>query len=608
MTALTIAIRELRDRSRLFLICIALAAVPFLAAALPGARADRTGVIAAVSGFLSLALALGSSVAFGASTVARDLVERRLSFYFSKPVPPAAIWIGKAAAALIASFTCFAIIAAPAALVAGSAWPNLWTMRSSQLLGIVVGGVIVLFFVSHLLATMIRSRSPLIAVDFVLLLLFVGTALLVMRPLLLGAAVTLGGAVGSAIAFGMLIAAALAPIGQLARGRTDIRRSHAALSRYLWPPLFAALVLVAGYVWWVVSAGPEDVASVLYLDQAPRGERVFAFGSTRGRGDYHAAFTVDGQGNWKRLPAAPWSRVAFSRDGKTMAWLEAADFIPKVEVQIRTDRGPTNIRTRSFAEMVLSDDGSRIAVADGRLVSVYELASGRLLAAAAGFDGARGHTMFFVTNDLLRVLESNYRGAAPVKIFELDIARKKLAVTGQINLTHGDSGIASPDGSRLLLRKSRRVIDGRTAATLAELPPSEKSATAVLDDGRVIEIVLGEKDALLRVIGGAEVRLPAGIAMVAGQLADGTLIVIGSKGPGWSATGSERMVFLVDVNRGAVVRTIPNVKAAQSHWWAADPRLVRFEGPRMAGVDAAGKLVWWDAKTGRTERPPRLGD
>ena len=596
MTALAIAIRELRDRSRLFAICAALAVVPFIAAALPAARADRAGVIAAVSSFLAMALALGSAVALGASTVARDLVERRLSFYFSKPIAPAAIWIGKASASLAASLVCFAIIALPGALASGRVWPMLWMMTAGQLVVIVVAGVVVLFFLSHTLASMIRSRSPLIAIDFVLAVIFAGAVVLLARPLLAGAAIELARIMGVAVGSAMLIAIALAPIGQLARGRTDIRRSHAALSRYLWPPLFAVVALAAAYEWWVVSLKPADVGTVLYLEQPQAGGRAYVFGGTKNRADYHAGFLVNPDGTWKRIAAMPWGQVAFSRDGRVAAWMQHAGFFPSAQAEIHTDRGATRITTPAFSELVLSDDGSRLAIGYGRMITVHDLASGRLLAASNALDGAMQHAMFFVSNDVVRVIESNYRRAGALRIFELDAARRKLTLTGTANVPAGDAVIASSDGSRLLLRNARRVVDGRTAATLVQLPPMNRPSGALLRDGRVVDVQIEGKTAVLSVIGGPKIALPAGAAGVAGELPDGTLLVSGAKHQGWSATGTDRSMFVVDVDRGTIVRTIAGVKGPQSRWWAADPRLVQFGGERLAGVDAHGRVVWFNAR------------
>lgn len=598
-----IAARELRDRSRLFVLCAALAVLPFVAGLLPAAKSDRAGVIATTSSYLALTLALGSALVLGASTVMRDMVERRLSFYFSKPLHAGAIWFGKAAACLIASFLCFAIIALPTALFVDD-WPGpgMWMLGAPELIGLTVLGVVVLFFVSHLFASVIRSRSVLVGLDFALAAIAATMLVLLVRPLLLGGALDLARMLGAGAGVALLLIAVLAPRWQLANGRTDIKRAHASLSKVLWPAVYVVVLLAAAYVLWVVTPDLDELRTVQYLQQAPAGETVVAGGRFRGRGDYYGYFILHGNGEWQRVPAGAWSEVLFSRDGKTRSWIEPVGFMPRAEFEIHTNRGPSGIRVRSFDGRTLSDDGSRIAIATGNLVTVYDTASGRLLASAGGFDGRFRHVMFFVSNDLLRILELSY-GTRPARIraFELDIRRRKLTKTGETVIPRNGLIAATPDGSRLLLRKIRRLVDGRTLATIAELPPAEPVSSTILSDGRVAETVREGNQSRLRVYGAYEVVLPAPHTAVVGELRDGTLMLRGTEKIGWSATGAGRTMFLV--RDGRIVQSVPQFKGPGGGW--TDPRLPRYDVERIAGVDAEGKIVWWDLKTGRTERAPR---
>ena len=62
--------------------------------------------------------------------------------------------------------------------------------------------------------------------------------------------------------------------------------------------------------------------------------------------------------------------------------------------------------------------------------------------------------------------------------------------------------------------------------------------------------------------------------------------------------------FIVDANRGEIVQAVPFMKSAD--WgWGTDPRLIRYDARRLAGIDREGKIVWWDPRTGRVEHPPR---
>ena len=603
MSAVVIALRELRERARLFAICAGLAVLPFLATLLPGARNDRADVIGAVSSFLALAMTLGSAALFGGSTVMRDMAERRLSFYFSRPISPAALWIGKATASILSSFACFAIIAIPSAIASPRAWPSLWLLTSRQLFLITGAGVVVLFFVIHILSSVVRSRSVLIAVDFVMAAILAAALVAIARPLLMGAALDLAAFLGAGLGAVVLLILAVAPVWQLRNGRTDIRRSHAALSQFLWPSIFGAVAVVAGYVMWVVHPSPADLTRLVQLRQSPGAEWVLAAGSAQARGDYQASFLLDGKGNWKRVRMAPWSQMHFSRDGNVAAWFEPAGLMGMNDFELHTSRGSTGIRVRGIREMALSDDGSRVALGDGPIVTVYDATTGKILASAGGFDRALGHLMFFASNDIVRVIELTYRSVGgPFRIFEIDIPRKKVVKTGELTLRVGAMLTASHDGSRIFLRRLRRLIDGRTAATLKDYPQHETVNAAVLDDGRVVETVREGKTSRLRVYGGPEIVLPIEIASAGGELADGKLIVRGVKQMGWSYTGSDRTQFIVDIDRGVIEQTIPNVKSPD--WgWGTDPRMIRYEARRLAGVDREGKIVWWDPRTGRTERP-----
>ncbi len=603
MTAVTIALRELRERSRLFAVCAALAVLPFLATLLPGARNDRTDVIGAVSGFLAMAMALGSAAAFGGSTVMRDMAERRLSFYFSRPISPASLWIGKATASILSSFACFAIIAIPSALAIGKAWPALWLLTAREIVAMTAGAVIVLFFLVHILASIIRSRSVLIAVDFVMATILVASLVALARPLLTGAALELTVFLGAGIGVAILLILAVAPIWQLANGRTDIRRSHAALSRFLWPSIFAVVAVVAGYVIWVVHPTPADLSKIAQLRQSPGAEWLLASGSTKARGDYRASFLIDGKGGWKRIGMVPWSEMQFSRDGRAAAWFEPVGIWMK-ESELHTNRGATGIRVSAFSAMCLADDGSRVAIGQGPLVTVYDVSTRKILASAGGFDRRLRHLMFFTSKDVLRVIELTYRNeGGPLRIFEIDVALKKVVKTGETMLPVSALLTASNDGSRIFLRRERRLIDGRTATSPIGFPKRETINTAVLSDGRVVETVREGKRSRLRIYGGREVVLPVEIASIAGELPDGRILVRGTKQMGWSHTGADRIQFIVDADRGEIVQTVPFVKSAD--WgWGTDPRLIRYDAPRLAGIDREGKIVWWDPRTGRVERPP----
>src|SRR5207248_6615334 len=101
---------------------------------------------------------------------------------------------------------------------------------------------------------------------------------------------------------------------QLADGRADRRRSHAAFSAALWSGLGVALLLAAGYVGWIVSASPRDLAFIAGVQPSRRGDWAIVSGIARHRFDYRSAFLMNAAtGEARRIDAAP--DAIFSADG-----------------------------------------------------------------------------------------------------------------------------------------------------------------------------------------------------------------------------------------------------------------------------------------------------
>lgn len=603
-TALIIASRELRDRSRLFLVALILAVVPFLIALLPGARSDRPTTIAMGGGTFAVALGFATAIALGASIVGRELAEKRLSFLFSKPVSPASIWFGKVMAALATSLGCFLIIIVPTYLVSRGVWLTT-TLHWAAAISIVF-----LFFISHAIATMVRSRSVLIGLDFLLALGTAAAIYLIVRPLLIGGAVdelrwVLGG-----IAAALLVILAVAPVAQLALGRTDVRRNHFALSRALWIPVVIVLAIAAAYVASLIRISPEEMR-VFSLVQSPSNNSVVVSGSALSHEDYVGTLLVDAaSGKYERLPTPPWWGTDLSRDGRTLAWMQPTIGWDR-EMELYTRRldiaGAKNVATGIMIggnpSLVLSDDGARVAIGSGGNVVVYELASGKMLASASGFEQRAGRFMYFATPDVVRIIaytSIRNAGPVPITISELDVAHRKLTQTASIAAQSGHSPVGvSADGSRMFIRRDGLVVDARTGATLAKVPPADSVyASAILHGGSVAAVSRDSSAARLHIYDAAgalthELQLPgAKMAWITGETTDGNVILLGF-GEGREPGGRGRTMFLVDPARGAIVRAAKDVKGPLPQW-TADPRLPQFRaGMKLAAVDANGKITEW---------------
>lgn len=587
MRAWIIAAREVREKARLFLFCAALAAVPFAATLLPGTRGQSMDTIALVGRILAAIAGLGIAVTFGTS-IARDLAERRMSFYFSKPVSASAIWIGKAAAALFVSFACFFIIALPTML----ATPGRWTVADPQWIGSGMVTIAAFFFVSHVLSTIIRSRSPLIALDFLFLIVAVWITTLIVQPLFLGIERAEQGilvVIGSVV----LAVLAIAPVWQLANGRSDIRRSHAALMRFLWPAIAIVLLIAGGAVAWVVNVSPEDV-EIQHVDQGRRGPAVLVSGIARHRFDYQTSFLIDrATGEINRLGVPVWWGWQFSDDGRVAAWLKPVGLFTMRGLELHTTKGSTGIELPPVGGFVLSGDGTRVAIANGTLVSVHDVATGRILASAAGLDWRPRQQLFFVTPDLLRVIETEPRTAtaAPLRIFELDVRARKMRKTADrmFVATPGQGVSVSGDGSRIFVREANVIADGRTGETIVQLAVPRVLLGEMLYDGRVALITQEADGPHLRTFARDgtprhDVPFPkVRFIRIAAETEDGKLIL--------AAHG--RTMYVVDLATGVLEHTIPGVRGPTPRW-TTDPRLPRFAaGQELVGLDEQGKLITW---------------
>jgi hypothetical protein len=541
--------REVFDRRLLALVAFILGLVPLALPLMPGllpggfsAEDLRSGLAIGLTLLLTALLALF----LGGSIIAGDLAERRLGFYFARPLSGGAIWAGKIAAALVLVLGCGILVLAPAALLGidsnpfgiqamGLGWASSAALWSVGLLGLILA--------AHAASVIVRSRSAWLLLDLVALGTVAGLYWSSSRRLTLAGVGALapwrGGLVTDPrqdIAAGcflvILLALALAGALQVVRGRTDLRRGHRVLSLSLWGPLIAAAVVLAGLSSWWIGGGPGDLRNVDEVLGAPQGTWVALVGSSSRISGYEQGFLYDlrsGRSVRAALGTASLElgpQVRFSADGRRAVWL-AYDGVPfnspLAVFRLDLDRaGAGPVRTlisypgipRSLA---LSPDGRRLAdygyYAQKR-VTVSDVDTGRLLAAAELPTSIERPRLVFADAGHLRLYEAaslydapgfsaEERQAAP-EILELDLASRapRFEVTGHLRGV-GFNGLSlSPAGDRVLLggHEGLRLSDARTGEMLAPLG-DRKSTGSFLADGRIA--------VMSPVAGGRELRILA---------------------------------------------------------------------------------------------------
>ncbi|HEX7828853.1 MAG TPA: hypothetical protein VF787_04325 [Thermoanaerobaculia bacterium] len=605
-TALLIAARDVREKGRLFLIAAVLACMPFLATLLPSSRGHRADVIAGVGGFLGLMVGLGLAAAFGILTFGRELSEKRMSFWYSKPISPGSLWVGRSLGALLSAIACFAIIVLPSMLLAGKAWHVRWLDEQWQIPTAILAAMLILYFFSHAASTMLRSRSAILGIDLAAAILAFGALAYIVRPVLFTAIfLPLLATIGVLFVVVLMVA----PYWQLANGRTDLRRNHAALSRAMWTGVAIVLALAGVMVLWLTSATPSTFDRVESLSQSASGNALFVTGTAPYRRGAESTYAVStASGDRDRLALPPFTNIAFSRDSRFAAWVEPGMFQwSRGSIIIRdlttNENQSLGVDSSIINEMVFSDDGARLAVRDGGSITVYDRATAKILAAMPVEPNPR-YSFWFVSPDVLRVVSHKPVGRAsvPVEIVELDVRTKKRVVTGRSeSLPRYNLVSVSRDSSRMLLRSNRLIVDGRTGATIAQLPGAEGNVftSAMLSDGRVVLSAREKNVTTLRVYSRdgvleRSVELPVRVAWISGERTDGTLILLGFTKTDNYTTGQGRTMFLVDVNRGAIVKSVPDVKGP-GPYWDRDPRLIVYDAKaKLAAVDASGKLTYWN--------------
>jgi hypothetical protein len=603
-TAIIVATREIRERSRLFIVAVAVAILPFAIALVPAVRGNRPHVIMLLGAGMAFNYACAVAVAMGVSTIGRDLTEKRLSFYFSKPISPLALWTGKAGASLLVAVACALIVAVPSYLAAHDAWRTAWITGGGRFAAAVPLLLLLFFFGSHVLGTVTRSRSILLALDFVLAVGTVVTIASILRPILLAGGGSVSLMLAAALGAAFLTILAVAPVWQLAKGRTDIRRSHLELSKFLWSAVAIVLLAAFAFLFWLRGVSASELVEVRDVQQSPAGGWAFVTGLGAHRGDFHSTFLMNAKtGRTMRLAGPPWSGVRWSRDGRVASWMQPVAVWPQqgicelyVQSVDEAESVATGIQARIYGRFILSDDGSRAAVANGGVIAVHDLRTHRVLAAASGFDDYRP-LIFFVTNDVLRVIDYpsiSHKNIATVRVSDLDVRTRKLTRYGHREIATQPGPISvSQDGSRMFLRISGEIVDGRTLATIVKIVPSANWGSMMLNDGSVVvvdrtngvRLRFFDRDGAAR----GELALPnLRIAAVSGETTGGKLLVSGT-----GASPEERSMLVVDRARLVIERTEPNVKGPTPQWYV-DPRTPRYEANQpFAGIDKTGKLKIW---------------
>ena len=584
---LVIARRELMEKRFVLVTAIAFTALALIVPFVPGVHSgERRNAIAVASLIFATGFTAGLAAILGANIIGKELSDGRLSFYFAKPVSAASIWFGKLIAATLLILVSFALIISPAFFAGIGGVVRTWTNLGDSLptLRIVLSAVAVLFLLGHVISTLVRSRSVWLVFDF-LAATVCGIAIwMIGRSLLAGYAGDLLRKLWLILGIFAAVVIIAGGFWQVARGRTDRKRSHIELSRFLWMALGCALLVLTGYTMWVTSVSFSDL-NADSLDQSRTGAWAVVNGTGKHRGGYRASFLYNlRSGRVHRIPSALslWSSTEFSSDEKTAAWISRPTLTSSAPTELYIARleapDPDVVATGipGTGNFSLSDDGSRAAISNADLMTVYDLRS-RTSVGTARVPNAHWITPVFVSNDVIRIFD---HASGATRIFEYDIVRKTFGQTGEARAA--DFWRFNPDKTRTISywqRPSVTTYDTRTGRLVTTIP-IKASTASFLGDGRIAAIdernelqVLSADGAAIRTI-----ALPSEPMSPIFDLGNGMVVVLVKK---------NQTAEVIDVNRGAIVRTETGLLPARSG-----------QGPLLLCTDKAHDLLVWNPATG----------
>ncbi|HWS72846.1 MAG TPA: hypothetical protein VN605_12065 [Thermoanaerobaculia bacterium] len=627
MNTLVIARRELAEKRFVFFTAAALLLVMPLISLVQGATDWGPGAfIAAIGGIAAIGFTLSLAIMLGASVIGRDLADKRLSFYFAKPVSASSIWFGKVLASLILIAGCFLVLMAPVFLAATNAWNASWNVNLGGLIALMAGLSLALFLGSHVVSTMVRSRSPRIALDAFFAAVAIAIAILLVRKIYLSDALELSAGLGIGMGVATVIALLFSGAWQLERGRADRQRNHVELSKFVWTSIAIVLALGAAFVAWTTGATPQSLTGFRQAIQAKSGPWFFLEGDLPLRPGYRGKFLVNANdGTWYRYrPAGQyWLRAAFTADGRHAAYLgDNARSASRLQLYMldldgRSEPVDTGITAGPRAgALVLSDYGSRIAILEDSNIRVVDLATKRTVAAARLPLGTP--RTFFVTNDLLRIYSTTYEGGgakqrSTMRIFEFDAAHRSLRETTATPLVaHTILPTVSADGATMLLAMhdgtpeggGRLLLaDARTGQAAMTIPIAHRAdvfGAELLTGNRIAYVSREANDHALLHVTGSAAAIDLGVAQrghVLGEVAPGKLAVAlvtsGGDGP-----QRESAALLVDLARGVVERRDPNAGLLMGTFGSVDPRVVNGSAAAPFVVLQRESIVRWDPLTG----------
>ncbi len=505
MNVLTLVRLELLERRMVLIAAAILGVLLLLSPLLPGMPTTQINEFRA---FLAATMAAGFTVAMafihGAGLMAPDLKERRLGFYFARPLSATALWGGKLLGGVLLLAGTLLLTALPSVIVVGVKVEDIPSALSGFSWALGLG--LLLMLGAHAMAVALRARSPWLILDLLGLGAFawlLGQSMLHLRTVW-PMEYMFGGETTVVAMMALRPVLLLATWVQVSQGRTDLRRSHRSLSLTLAGGLLLTglgTLLSAhlqtryrpqelGMPSSVFQVGQREwlLLNVMQVPGHPQRTLTMLFHPRTGK-----SLTFPGLG----------ADLCWTPDGRRVAWLSVdprrlrgfqseVAWADLTEVQPRIHRPGIPADGKWFQSMALSEDGSRVAVLQEGRMAVCELATGMPLASMPVTPRSDG-SAHFMGMDRVRLYQSNDQGAGSIDELDLGTLRVKRLGTFEGPKSGVSGGQLSRDATRIVLRGANstgiELRDGDTGALIRRLNDEKDNThnrTAFLPDGSLV--------------------------------------------------------------------------------------------------------------------------
>lgn len=628
--------RELYERRLVFAAALSLGLLGLASPLLPnlptGSKSDSAQIAAAVTLIFAPVFTLAVAVLAGSAVLGRDLSEKRLSFYFLKPIPARAIWGGKMLAALVLSIGSAFLVLLPAMLFASKGISRMmqgWiTLDFGRFLSFLLLGAVFGIAIGHQFGLVLRARSGWAALDVIALPLLGGTLATVVSHFFRARASHVAAVILLSVLVVFLVSLYVSGAMGISRGRSEIKSVQRVSSIVLWSGVGIGVLLAILYTLWVRSASLDSLDQLAEVETSRTGNTLAIGGISRGRFDYVPVFITNAEtGKGFRIGGDLSAHgVLLSDDGQTAVWPRSVG-VGTAQVQLVVGRADgSQIREtdvfyydQNANSTALSPDGSLFALLDNnQTLSLWNLQSGSQVAALKLKldDNSWSSAIRFLTNDRLRIfVRQNKRN--DVAIFEYDLrSRSMIAHPMTPEGTSFWAMSVSPSGERVLIRvpvkgsklgrlELRDIRSGALIGAIDQVPHFWNSA--FMSDGRIIVASIAEGRGILKIysVDGVEEQTIAlgeakGIRL-GGEVAPSRFVVgTGAVGQEFKFVGNHQL-SLVDVASGGVNPLGPGTLGLVP---AIIPSRIRANQPPAPGSIATrlfyrtGELILFDPLTG----------